>query len=60
LVVLLTIAVVSMVAWMVMAGLVGQGREVLARVTAGLWAAATEAPLPQDGREASTGPALAE
>jgi predicted PurR-regulated permease PerM len=36
LVVLLAIAVVSMIAWMVVAGLVGQGREILARVTAGL------------------------
>ena len=36
LVVLLAIAVVSMIAWMVVAGLVGQGREILVRVTAGL------------------------
>lgn len=36
LVVLLVIGVVSVFAWMVVAGLVGQGREILARVTAGL------------------------
>jgi putative heme transporter len=36
LVVLLVIGVVSVIAWMVVAGLVGQGREILAQVTAGL------------------------
>jgi hypothetical protein len=36
LVVLLAIGVVAVIAWMVVAGLLGQGREVLARVTAGL------------------------
>jgi predicted PurR-regulated permease PerM len=36
LVVLLAIAVVSVIAWMVVAGLLGQGREILARATAGL------------------------
>jgi predicted PurR-regulated permease PerM len=36
LVVLLAIAVAAVIAWMVVAGLVGQGREILARVTAGL------------------------
>jgi predicted PurR-regulated permease PerM len=35
-VVLLAIAMVAVVAWMVVAGLVGQGREILAHVTAGL------------------------
>jgi predicted PurR-regulated permease PerM len=36
LVVLLVIGVVSVIAWMVVAGLVGQGRDILARATAGL------------------------
>jgi putative heme transporter len=36
LVVLLAIGVVSVIAWMVVAGLLGQGREILAQVTAGL------------------------
>ncbi|HKP99904.1 MAG TPA: AI-2E family transporter [Actinomycetes bacterium] len=36
LVVLLVIGVVSVIVWMVVAGLVGQGREILAQVTAGL------------------------
>jgi predicted PurR-regulated permease PerM len=36
LVVLLAIGVVSVIAWTVVAGLVGQGREILAQVTAGL------------------------
>jgi putative heme transporter len=36
LVVLLAIGVVSVIAWLVVAGLVAQGREILARVTAGL------------------------
>jgi len=36
LVVLLVIGVVSVIAWMVVAGLLGQGREILAQATAGL------------------------
>jgi putative heme transporter len=36
LVVLLAIGVVSVIAWMVVAGLLGQGREILAQITAGL------------------------
>jgi predicted PurR-regulated permease PerM len=51
LVVLLAIGVVSLVAWMVVAGLLGRDREILTQVTAGLDEAGSLAGVPELGTE---------